>query len=410
LKELTFIHAADLHLDSPFIGGSRLPENVFKRLKESTFTSVANLIDLCMAKEVDFLLLSGDLFDEANRSLKAQFFLRNQFLRLEEAEIDVYVIFGNHDHLSGEWTPVKWPKNVHIFSAEAVEEKSYYKGTEKLASIYGCSYKQREQYDNQAACFKRSTDAPYHIAMLHGTYSNASSNNPYSPFLINDLVQADMDYWALGHIHKRQVISAKDPTAIYPGNLQARHRKESGEKGCYVVRMAEGEVSYEFVPVADVLWEEQQIDVSETKNVTELYSMIEKRLHSFRQKDQAIVMMLIFIGEAPDYMRNGTLEEIIDVFREQEEEEESFVWLLGIEDRMNWAGNHKDAGFLKELTEEINHIQLADGIFSMLDRHSLYRRYAETFNEEDMEDMKEEAKRLLANQFSIFEKNGGGRA
>lgn len=108
MTKLTFIHAADLHLDSPFAGMSNIPSLPFKRLKESTFQSAKNMFDLAIARSVDFVLLSGDLFDESNRSLKAQLFLRNQFLRLQTQGIDVFIIYGNHDHLGGEWTPIEW--------------------------------------------------------------------------------------------------------------------------------------------------------------------------------------------------------------------------------------------------------------------------------------------------------------
>lgn len=101
LTDLTFIHAADLHLDSPFYGISHLPEPIFARIKESTFASVRHMIDAAVREHVDFILLAGDLFDEANRSLKAQLFLKKQFDRLRECGISVYVIFGNHDHLGG---------------------------------------------------------------------------------------------------------------------------------------------------------------------------------------------------------------------------------------------------------------------------------------------------------------------
>ncbi|MDR4156871.1 DNA repair exonuclease, partial [Bacillus cereus] len=107
LTDLTFIHAADLHLDSPFYGISHLPEPIFARIKESTFASVRHMIDAAVREHVDFILLAGDLFDEANRSLKAQLFLKKQFERLRECGISVYVIFGNHDHLGGEWTPIE---------------------------------------------------------------------------------------------------------------------------------------------------------------------------------------------------------------------------------------------------------------------------------------------------------------
>lgn len=99
MTNLTFIHAADLHLDSPFRGISGLPEPVYRRIRNSTFESAANMFKLAVREQADFVPLAGDLFDEANRALKAQLFLRKQFLKLEESGIQVYVIFGNHDHM-----------------------------------------------------------------------------------------------------------------------------------------------------------------------------------------------------------------------------------------------------------------------------------------------------------------------
>lgn len=253
LTDLTFIHAADLHLDSPFYGISHLPEPIFARIKESTFASVRHMIDAAVREHVDFILLAGDLFDEANRSLKAQLFLKKQFERLRECGISVYVIFGNHDHLGGEWTPIEWPENVHIFSSAVPEEKSFFKEGRRIASIYGFSYQARALMENQAARYRRSTDAPFHIGMLHGTLSGSEGHDPYCPFTHDDLVKSGMDYWALGHIHKRQVLSAEHPAVIYPGNTQARHIKETGDKGYYLVHVTNGDISYEFQRAHDVL-------------------------------------------------------------------------------------------------------------------------------------------------------------
>lgn len=175
MTNITFIHAADLHLDSPFHGISRLPEEVYRRIKNSTFKSAENVFKLAIDEEADFILLAGDLFDEANRSLKAQMFLRKQFLKLKENNIQVYVIFGNHDHLGGDWTPIEWPDNVHIFSSEDIEEKSFYKDGRLAASIYGYSYPERSVYSNKAAEIKKTTDAPLHIGMIHGTLSGRAA-------------------------------------------------------------------------------------------------------------------------------------------------------------------------------------------------------------------------------------------
>ena len=68
--------------------------------------------------------MAGDLFDEQDRSVRAQTMLRKEMERLEMNGIDVYVIHGNHDHLNGEWIHLGLPENVHIFS-DKVEVKIY---------------------------------------------------------------------------------------------------------------------------------------------------------------------------------------------------------------------------------------------------------------------------------------------
>ena len=103
MKKISFIHGADLHLDSPMVGLSHLPKEIFERLKESSFTALKTLVDAAIHHKVDFVILAGDLFDEQDRSVRAQTMLRKEMERLEMHGIDVYVIHGNHDHLSGEW-------------------------------------------------------------------------------------------------------------------------------------------------------------------------------------------------------------------------------------------------------------------------------------------------------------------
>lgn len=116
---IKFLHCADLHLDSPFKGLSSLPEGLFQRLSESTFLSFKRLIDLAMTEKVDFVVIAGDLYDSGNRSLKAQSFLKNCFVKLESYNINVYISHGNHDPLDGQWVNLDWPSNVHFLKETA---------------------------------------------------------------------------------------------------------------------------------------------------------------------------------------------------------------------------------------------------------------------------------------------------
>ncbi|MCC9022577.1 metallophosphoesterase family protein [Bacillus nakamurai] len=402
MADLTFIHAADLHLDSPFYGISHLPEPVYARIKESTFHSVSRLIDDAFREKADFVLLSGDLFDEANRSLKAQLFLRKQFTRLQEAEIQVFVIFGNHDHLGGDWTPIEWPGNVHIFTSDTPEEKSYFKNGKLAASIYGCSYPERIVTVNQASRYRKATGAPFHIGMLHGTLSGAEGHDPYCPFTKEDLEKSGMDYWALGHIHKRQVLSPRHPAAIYPGNIQARHLKETGPKGYYLVQVTNGDISYEFKQAHDILWEEIELDISGAEQMTSLMKTASAAFAGFRAAGRPACVKLVLCGESPRFWTeapSGITEEFLSALQEEEAEEECFVWPLAIEDRTDQkaSGELLDP-FFGGLLQDIEQCADMNEVFEALERHPVYRRQMPSFADEDIQDIKRQAQTVLKRQ------------
>ncbi|MBD3861079.1 DNA repair exonuclease [Bacillus sp. 28A-2] len=400
MTKLTFIHAADLHLDSPFAGMSNLPSQIFKRLKESTFQSAKNMFDLAIDRAVDFVLLSGDLFDESNRSLKAQLFLRNQFLKLQTHGIEVFMIYGNHDHLSGEWTPIEWPENVHVFSSSTPSEQSYYRGEQFVASIYGFSYKERAVYENMTAHYVKTTDAAYHIAMLHGTLAGQEGHDAYAPFQLQQLLSRDFDYWALGHIHKRALLH-EAPFIIYPGNLQGRHIKETGEKGCYFVHLSGDFETAEFIGCADVIFETLAIDITETLHMTDLVTLVERKMSELKGQGVPHFVKIELTGDAPAYFE-GTqlevLEELMAVLHEQEEDEDVFVWVTSIDCRTNEGVVYPEDSFLKELTSEIAQFEAYEELLSPIKRHPTYRKSGKTFTKEDEMDIKEEAQRLLTEQ------------
>lgn len=397
LTKLTFIHAADLHLDSPFAGMSNIPSQIFKRLKESTFQSAKNMFDLAIERAVDFVLLSGDLFDESNRSLKAQLFLRNQFLRLQVHRIEVFIIYGNHDHLGGEWTPIEWSENVHVFWGDTPSEQSFYRGGQLIASIYGFSYKERAVYENMTAHYVKTTDAAYHIAMLHGTLAGQEGHDAYAPFQLQQLLARDIDYWALGHIHKRSLLH-EEPFIIYPGNVQGRHIKETGEKGCYLVHLFEDSETAEFHCCADIIFETVAIDISQTVHMTDLVTLVESRISELKERGVPHFVKIELTGDAPDYFQLTQLEvmeELITVLHEQEEDEDMFVWVMSIDCRTNEDFVFPEDSFLKELTSEMAQFETYTELLSPIKRHPIYRKSGKAFTKEDEADIKEEAQRLL---------------
>jgi len=162
---ITFIHAADLHLDSPFKGFSDVPEQVFQSMRESTFGAFDKLINTAIEKQVDFIVIVGDLFDENKQSLKAHLHLRDGFIRLQKYSIEVFISYGNHDYIAGNTYPIHYPDNVHIFLHDEVQALPFEKNGHHLANVYGFSYVNRDVKENKAIQYKLiDRSVPYHIA------------------------------------------------------------------------------------------------------------------------------------------------------------------------------------------------------------------------------------------------------
>ena len=189
MKALSFVHTADLHLDSPFKGISEINSEISLQLTEATFVAFNKIIDLCIEKQVDFLLIIGDVYDGADRSLRAQLRFRDGLNKLSEAGIKAYVVHGNHDPLAGWSANLDWPENVHIFSGESVEKVSFEKDGKEIAQIYGISHRKRDIKTNLALEFPEKTgNPPFTIGMLHCNVGSDTGHEPYAPCMLEDLI------------------------------------------------------------------------------------------------------------------------------------------------------------------------------------------------------------------------------
>lgn len=314
-KTISFIHAADLHLDSPFKGLSHIPDQIFAEIRQSTFKALDNIVNAAIMRRVDFVLLVGDLFDNDKQSLKAQIHLKTAFEELQKHHIPVYLSYGNHDHQSGNIHPIDYPDNVFIFPSEAVSSFIYTKA-EKTATIYGFSYENRAVMKNKAIEFKRlNNETDFHIATLHGTLHGNQAHDPYAPFTLTDLHTEHFDYWALGHIHKREQLSELPPI-IYPGNIQGRHRNESGEKGCYYVTLSDKQAESIFIPTQEIIFENIIVDLTICETTDVLMSMLETTIG---QSDSKRLIHLTFTSDHENILsfeKDGILAEVMEVMND----------------------------------------------------------------------------------------------
>ena len=249
----SFIHAADLHLGAAFAGLTRQAADLAAELEKATYTALDNLVRLALAKKTDAVLLAGDAYNRETGSAKALLALRDACAALGDAGISVFMVHGNHDPLSGPGF-IAWPDNVHIFGTEAPAHVPLVRGGKTLALVHGISHARRDVTDNLAALFKRAPADVFQIGLLHCQVGGAGAGHlPYAPCTVDDLTRAGMDYWALGHVHKRGQVCAAPP-AHYAGNIQGLHINEDGAKGCLLVNVRQGRAEAAFQALAPVQW------------------------------------------------------------------------------------------------------------------------------------------------------------
>lgn len=298
-----FIHAADLHLDTPFSGMSGVPEQLRQYLQGSTFAALGGLVDLAISEKVDFIVISGDVYDASESSLRAQLRLREAWERLGQHGIPVYVIHGNHDPLNSRRLRLAHPPHVTIFGAkvESINATRRSDG-ETVAVVSGISYPNAAVMENTSLQFRRdSASKLYHIGLLHANVDGQEGHDAYSPCSLRDLQNTGYDYWALGHIHKRQVLS-QSPWIIYPGNIQGRSLKETGPKGCYVVDVGEnGEAHPIFHELDHVRWSEIEISIDHLLTEEDWKEAVEEQIEELRENSvgRLQVVRITFTGRGP---------------------------------------------------------------------------------------------------------------
>lgn len=396
-RAVTFLHAADLHLDSPFKGLSDIHDEIFDDIRMSTFHAFDRLVDAAIENEVDFVLLVGDLFDNERQSLKAQLHLRDGFERLKNERINVYISYGNHDFLSGNHHPIEFPDNVFVFPSEEVAAFTFEKEGEKLANIYGFSYEKRGVTENKAKQFAvRDPSVPFHIAMLHGMVHGAKDHDPYAPFRLDDLLNEPFHYWALGHVHKRQILS-EEPPVIYPGNIQGRHRKETGEKGCYIVEMDERKTRWRFVPLQSFVIVNERVDFTESGSIAE---MLEALVHFMEKRaDRPHLYALEFMIGRKQHERlgmDGRLDELVELVNEKFLRRGQWQYIYTYDLYVIDETNRKDdLLFLEQIREVMGEIDVFHEIKDLYN-HTKARAYLELESERKL---LEDAYNTLVDEF-----------
>ena len=338
MTRIRFVHAADLHLDSPFVGIKAVaPDNVASALHDATFAAYENIIELCIDERVDALLVAGDVYDSADRSLRAQLKFVDGLKRLDEAGIRSFVCHGNHDPLDGWEARLDYPASCTRFGPE-FEAVPVFEADPERAVVHGISYPTRDVYDNLVPRLGTVDPNAFSIGLMHANVDGNAEHALYAPCSLADLESSDISYWALGHVHTRQVLSDRSPTVVYPGNSQGRHPNEPGARGVYLVDVDDdGTVNLDFRAVDTIRWERPVGDISDMETEQDLIDGLHQGMEDALESSagRSVVVRIALSGRGPLHgsLRKPDLAEgLRDSLNGEWTHRSPFAWCERIED------------------------------------------------------------------------------
>lgn len=274
---MKFIHAGDIHLDSALHGLERYEGAPVDEIRSATRRAFDNLIDLAIDEEVAFVLLAGDLYDGDWRDYNTGLYFVDRMNRLREAGIRVFIVAGNHDAASQITKHLRLPENVTLFSTRHPEQVTL---DDLNVAIYGQGFATRAVTDDISQAYPQGDPQLFNIGLLHTCLDGKPGHEPYAPCTVDGLRSKGYQYWALGHVHKREVIS-EAPWIVFPGNIQGRHARELGPKGCTLVAVEHGEIeSVEHRDLDVFRWSRCELDVSSSETVDDVYEQVREALRN----------------------------------------------------------------------------------------------------------------------------------
>ena len=292
---MKFIHCADVHLDTPLQGLAEYPGAPVDEIRNATRRAFERVVDAAISKQVDFIIIAGDLYDTGLKSFESALFFNKVMVRLKEADIDVYLVHGNHDAASKLIKQLRPPQNVKVFRAS---EPQTLKNDGLRVAIHGQSFATPEITEDLAEKYPSAVPNFFNIGVLHTNLGGISEHANYAPCSLETLKSKGYQYWALGHVHNGQILCT-DPYVVYPGNIQGRNGKEQGEKSCEFVTVSEsGVISIEKILTSVVPWVAVELDASGCETADEVYDAIRARFTTLysESKDRVTAIRLLIMG------------------------------------------------------------------------------------------------------------------
>lgn len=298
---MRLVHAADLHLDSPLRGLARLGDGtVAQVLRAATRRALENLVHLVLDERAPVLVLAGDVYDGDWHDYGTGRFFTEQMRRLQDADVRVIMVSGNHDAESEITRSLRLPPNVTVLDVTRPASVE----VEGLGLIvHGQGFATRAVLANLAAAYPDRVPGLVNVGLLHASVGDHQRGHErYAPCVLADLLAKGYEYFALGHIHRRAVLHEGEHTVAYSGNLQGRHPLETGPKGALVVDLEPGGVpSVRFRAVDVARWESIQVPVAACTGLDQVLDAVEAELRRAvtSAEDRFLVARVAITGHSP---------------------------------------------------------------------------------------------------------------
>ncbi len=295
MTDFRFLHAADIHLDSPLHGLSRYEGLPVDEVRGATRAAFDNLVQRAIEESVDFVLIAGDLFDGEWRDMGTGLYFARAMGRLDQAGIPVFILSGNHDAASVVTRTVPWAQNVRQFGSRRPETHFL---PDLGVAIHGQSFSRPAITENLVPAYPAAALHAFNIGMLHTALAGRAGHPDYAPCSVDDLRAKGYDYWALGHVHDFE-IPCTDPYTVFPGNIQGRTIRETGAKGAVIVSVSDRAVtSLERVDLDVVRWIRAEVDCSGAHpgDVAQRIRTVLTRLHGENGSGLPLIVRISLVG------------------------------------------------------------------------------------------------------------------